>query len=344
MRLLGTIGIRGRGGQRIELYQGDLTSLGPDEGFDLLVVSAFPDDYIPTSTSLIGALHRKGLSVASLAVVKDLDLRSNFSCWLSRKFTPPHEHLRFSYILCFEPLFRGDPPAVVGDIFRALTPILAEKQEVRTVAMPVVAAGDQGYPVPQMLEPLLDAALHWMEHGLPLEVLKIIAYADRQAEEARKTFEKKAAAYAASAPQSSEAVADFDVFISYAHEDTAEIQIFERALLQAHPRLKIFLDRKSIDIGVAWQPEIFESIDRSRKVVAMFSPNYLASKVCKEEFNIAWVRSRESDREVIFPVYLYSATLPTYMKYRNYFDCREGDRAKIEAASGRLLQSLVSSA
>jgi hypothetical protein len=67
MKLLDSISIRGKEGKRVELYQGDLTSLRPNEGFDLLVISAFPNDYAPTVTSVIGALHAKGLSVASLA-------------------------------------------------------------------------------------------------------------------------------------------------------------------------------------------------------------------------------------------------------------------------------------
>jgi hypothetical protein len=72
----------------------------------------------------------------------------------------------------------------------------------------------------------------------------------------------------------------------------------------------------------------------------MLSPDYLGSKVCKEEFNIAWIRARETDEDLIFPVYLYTAALPTYMKYRNYFDCREGDRSKIAEASKKLLSAL----
>ena len=66
---------------------------------------------------------------------------------------------------------RGEPPAVVGDIFRALTPILGEKSDISSVAMPIVAAGDQGYPISTILVPLLEAAIQWMETGLPLDCI-----------------------------------------------------------------------------------------------------------------------------------------------------------------------------
>ena len=138
MKLIDSIEVRGGQHKRVELYQGDLTALSKGNEFDLLVVSAFPDDYIPTCSSLIGALHRKGLSVANLATTKDVDLRESFSCWLSKEFTPEDPGLRFRRILCFEPLVRGSPPELVGDIFRALTPMVAERPDIRTVAMPVV--------------------------------------------------------------------------------------------------------------------------------------------------------------------------------------------------------------
>jgi hypothetical protein len=206
--------------------------------------------------------------------------------------------------------------------------------------MPIVAAGDQGWSVKNMLEPLLDAALHWMEQGLPLNLLKIVAHSDAQSAEAEAVFSAWASKYQSTPIPSSEGPADFDVFISYAHENSPDVDKFDRLLTQKHPEIRIFLDRKNINVGMAWQPEIFESLDRCRKVVAIFSPDYLRSKVCKEEFNIAWVRSRESDKDIIFPVYLYSANLPTYMKYRSYADCREGDPAKIASACDQLLLAL----
>jgi hypothetical protein len=329
------------GRNRVELLRGDLTDIPPERAVDLLVISAFPNDFRPTPTSLVGALHRKGLSVEDLARAKEEDLRESFSCWLSREFDAPSPGLRFRRILCFEPLGRGEPPELVGDIYRALVPILGRDPSIRSIAMPIVAAGNQSFPVAEMLPPLLDATLHWLESGLPLEVVRIVAFSQSDAAEARVIF--KSAKEARRLSHDTDAAGEqmhFDVFISYAHEDREAMQTLETELLRLAPDVRIFLDRNSIDVGSAWQPAIFESLDQCRKVVALFSPAYLQSKVCKEEFNIAWVRSRESDQEILFPLYLFKAKLPTYMKYRLYVDCREGDSAKLRQACSRLLKDL----
>jgi hypothetical protein len=340
MNLLDSIEVRGGQDKRIELYQGDLTVLTAAEAFDLLVVSAFPNNYMPISGTLIGALDRKGLSVQALADAKEIDLRASFSCWLSREFTPHDPGLQFRRILCFEPLVRGRPPEVVGDIFRALTPFLAEKPDIKSIALPVVSTGNQGWPVAEMLSPLLEAALNWLENGLPLSCVKIVTLSDAHAQEALQVFSGKKAQYVSSVPSPRTQGFEYDVFISYSRANASESEIMERALRECRPDIKIFVDRKDIDIGSAWQPQIFETLDRCHKVVAMLSPDYLGSKVCKEEFNIAWIRGRETDEEVIFPIYLYTTALPTYMKYRNYCDCREGDKSKIAEASSKLLAAL----
>lgn len=342
MKLIDTINIHGNGDKRVELYEGDLIEVGQADQFDLLVISAFPGDYTPTSTSLIGALDRKGKSVAKLATNKNLDLRQAFSCWLSKEFEPEHAGLVFRRILCFEPQIKGRPPEVVGDIFRALTPLLADNPDIKTLAMPVVAAGDQGYSITEMLEPLLDAAIHWLEIGLPLTRIKIVTNHPDSLNEALSVFSAKKDSYAPSADPTRQAgVHDFDVFISYSRKNSSESEQLEKSLRELKPNLRIFVDRQALNIGSAWQPEIFETLDRCKKVLALLSPDYLASKVCKEEFNIAWIRARETEQDIIFPIYLYTASLPTYMKYHNFFDCREGDTTKFDEAA-RLLANSIS--
>lgn len=341
MKILDSIDIRGRQQKRIELFHGDLTSLTAAETFDLLIVSAFPDEYTPACHSLIGALYQKGLSVEELAKNKELDLRSAFSCWLSHEFRPRDPGLRFRRILCFEPLIRGRPPELVGDIFRALTAILAERPDIKTVALPVVATGYQGYPVEEMLAPLLEATLHWLEAGLPLDRIKIVIYSVAQVEAAREVFSLQKSSYLKSESPAETSQIDYDVFISYSRQNVNESKFLVRTLRAARPDIRIFVDHKEIDVGSPWQLEIFETLDRCRKVVALLSPDYLASKVCKEEFNIAWIRCRETNKEILFPIYLYTTPdLPTYMKYRNYVDCREGDNLKLNSASKKLLELL----
>ncbi len=60
----------------ISFVQGDLTQMLRESPVDALLISAFKDNYAPTSTSLIGALSRKGVDVAQLAQHKADDLRS----------------------------------------------------------------------------------------------------------------------------------------------------------------------------------------------------------------------------------------------------------------------------
>ena len=117
----------------IELYHGDLTAMEALDGMDILVISAFPDNYDPTPGTIIHALAQKGVHVGELAADKDEDLRENFSCWLSRPINVPGTS--FDRILCWEPPTQGESPnEVVSNVFQAIMPFV-NREDVRSATL-----------------------------------------------------------------------------------------------------------------------------------------------------------------------------------------------------------------
>jgi hypothetical protein len=339
MELIDTITVRHQGNERfVMLFVGDLASLPEREAVDVLIVSAFPDDYIPTRRSLIGALARVGVSVAELAQDKEVDLRRFSSCWLSRPIERPRVH--FHRLLCFEPRHRGRAPEVVGDIFRSIVPFTTGSPPISKVAMPLLASGDQGESPEVMLEALADASVHWLSVGLPLDRIKIVIRDSRDSQSLRETFDRVKRRHADVPTGQQRPSFRFDLFVSYSHKNKAEVDHLVTELQGRRPALRVFVDRLELSAGAAWQQHIFDSLDHSRKVICAYSPDYLVSRVCKEEFNIALFRHREAQDGVLLPLYLYTAELPTYMKLVQYEDVREGDRVKIAQWSERLLKHL----
>jgi hypothetical protein len=336
MSLIDVIEVEYKGNVRkIELHQGDLTNLPADDAVDVLIVSAFPDHYFPTAGTVIGALDRRGISVASLATHKAVDLRQSFSCWMSQPLSSDNATLGFRSILCFEPLVRGKPPEVVGDIFRALAPFLGDDPPVRSAAMPIVAAGAQGYAIADMLTPLVSAAFKWMQIGLPIETLKIFTYSGVAADQARIAFAELKRSLQ---PVQRRVPYTHDVFVSYSRKNAAPGEEVGRLLQQAG--LKVYIDVQSLEVGVAWQPHIFEALEHCAKVIALYTPEYLQSKICQEEFNIAWTRQREEETPIIFPIYWRTANLPIYMKMLNFVDCREEKRDQLRIACDKVVTAV----
>jgi TIR domain-containing protein len=316
--------------RRIELCRGDLAELHPSEQLDILIVSAFPDSYEPTPPSLIGALHRRGVSVAELAKTRRFDLRSTFSCWLSSDLTDIPDGIGFKRILCFEPVVRGKPPEVVGDIFRCLAPFLIGEYPDATVAMPVVASGEQQWSGEDMLLQILRAAVHWLSQGLPLKCLKIVECVPEKVERLRGAFRNFESQTNPCTPAKSDV--RYDAFISYSHRDRVHAHFVADTLRESNGCPRVFVDELTLNPGDSWQQAIYDTLDTSARIITLISPEYLQSKVCKEEFNIALMRNRESESSVLFPIYLKTAAPPTYMKMLQYSDCREADEEKLRRA------------
>lgn len=311
----------------IELVEGDLATLSGHDGIDILVVSAFPNDYFPSPRSLIGSLVRqRGLSVERLAASKLADLRQDFSCWFSRTV---YFGERPAHLLCVESGWRGTPIENADDVFRALALASTVEIEKRVVAMPLIGAGDQGYAVAEVLHAMLGSALGWFRRGIPVHRLKIATLPSASAA-ARDTFAAFRAAAGTSAEESSSRA--FDVFLSYSHEDEPYARAARDRILAVQPDWRVFFDRTTLSPGMSWLMEIAESLDRSRKVVALYTPEYWRSPYCRDEFLAAFIRQKDTGQAVLAPVYLRSAEIPYMFRTVQYAECREADSAKLAGA------------
>lgn len=340
MRLMDSLSLQSSSATHtIEIYEGDLTDMPPHLAVDLLIVSAFPNSYgVRNPRTLMTALYNQGISVSQLAKNKTADLRDAFACWLSAEVKPTKAGIQFKRILCFEPPETTRAPEMVAGLFRALMPFVYETPHIRSIATPLLATGSQKVPVAEMLEPLMDAAVNWLALGLPIRTIRIVEKDPLKAAEMKGAFAILKKRYA-----TSQAIAQvkpnyaYDYFLSYSRADESLARALFDELRAIKPDVRIFYDRQELDSGAAWQQEIYAALDNCNRVIALLSPTYVLSKVCNEEYNIALLRQRESGRDVLIPLYVASAPLPSYMKLTQFTDCRERDLDKLKQAAHQLL-------
>jgi hypothetical protein len=272
-------------------------------------------------------------------------MREEFACWLSRRL----EGKGFGRILCIESGWRGTPLAITDDVFRALVPLANEEFPNGTVAMPLIGTGNQGYPAEEMIASILQAAVFWFRRGLNLRALKIVSYSDETAAVAKKAFEdaQRADALTVSGHADPGKVAEdgtYDVFMSYSHKDADAAQAIVQQLRQERPRIRIFHDRHTLSSGESWLMRIAESLDSSIVVAALYTPDYWASKNCKDEFSAAFLRQNDTGEPVLFPLYYRTAQIPYMFRSLHMADCREGDEERLRDACALLCRRLEQTA
>jgi len=323
----------------ISFWLGNPADIVPDDPVDMIIVSAFRNDYTPTKWSIIGALDRKGLSVADLAKDKAVDLRDTTGFWLSRRLPTDRRPVAVDRILCFEPQFLGDHPAdVVGTLFRGLFPFIPEGQDTK-VAMAVIATGAMGEQPERMLRALVSAASTWMRRGLPIRELRIMEQNPKRASALAPVFAELKASPASAGSHAKSG--EYELFLSFANEDAGAVDIVRQSLSSKYSDLQLFDYRHSIEPGKIWQDAIDGAIQCCRKMVAFLTPSYFNSVECKEEINLARLRNKREDGSFLFPLYVSSlgneAELPLWLQNVNYIDCRETNTSKLAAAAERLV-------
>jgi hypothetical protein len=268
-------------------------------------------------------------------------MREQFSCWLSR---PVARRFNFRRLLCIESGWRGDPPENTDDLFRALAPFLLTDFPDCSVAMPLIGAGDQGWPAMDMLKAIIRAAISWIERGLKLPLLKIVVHDKFTASEAFDVFTSLKRQHQLSltaTPFSSNGSAQHDIFVSYNHAQAPMAEFLVSTLKASARPPRIYIDSTGISSGTSWPTEIAMALDASRRVVALYSPGYWASRICQLEFNAAFARQLDTGQQVLFPLLLEEVQIPYLFRTIQLIDCRVNDRSRLAQACDQLAASLA---
>jgi hypothetical protein len=248
----------------------------------------------------------------------------------------------------------GGPIEITDDLFRALVPYLSTDFANASVAMPIIGAGDQQNSPVAMMKSILDAAIKWIERGLKLRNLKIVAHSRATANQVLEVFTEQQRKYATQSAQSftnpehkdikgGAMIApepEYDVFISYCHSDQNAARKLCDAIKRYQPSARIFLDTSNLVPGASWMTRIAQSLDRSRRVIALYTPDYWSSDSCMEEFAATVLRQKDSKQIILFPIYFRESSIPYLFRTLQYVDCREADETKMDQACASLSNTL----
>jgi hypothetical protein len=347
MHLLGSLAFHVGSAQKLlELFQGDLAAMNPHDGVDVLVVSAFPNDYTPTATSLIGALHGAGVSVGDLATRPRYDLREYWASWLSEDV----QGQGFRRILCYEPAHRAADEHGVDAIFRALAPFVGMKNGARRIALPVVGTGDRGRPIAEVLPPLLQSAYEALGNTA-LSNIRLVVRDQSRVDETRELFRVFKDTHLGDLGEHGPLETQYDVFLSYSQKWAEDAEVMHEELLRLDRDIRIFQDLRRLRTGQDYRPQLDLAIRSSARVVPLYTPEYFASDACKDEFNTAWALRGSGAPDLLFPLLvreqgrdgntvgsaLDGDARKTTTQYQR---CVEADRNRMQAACVQLVREL----
>ena len=157
---------------------GDLSALKAEDKVDYLCVSAFPNDYTPTGSSLIQALDKAGISVSELAKNKLADYRTEYPCWISRDIAGA----AIKRLAVFEPANTKSAYDNVSFLFSAVRAAQDNDSSPICAALPLLSTGYVGADETEMLEAIFYAAAHWCGMAFPFSEIKIVLYRTKTSE------------------------------------------------------------------------------------------------------------------------------------------------------------------
>lgn len=216
------------GEKSISVFVHDIAEI--DEKIDVMTVSAFYRDYIPFRSTIIGAIHTKGISVKDLSNSPEIDLREQCNIWLSRSVE--NSELPIKRIGCIESPrshrresgadFEAKLINSIQAYFHMLHIASLSGINVDTVALPILGGGNQRIDSNMVIIPMLNECFRFLKSNEQIKKIYIISKNPEQAFQFGLALEKSYSAIQESKAKneiSSNINKGAGIFISYSSSD-----------------------------------------------------------------------------------------------------------------------------
>jgi hypothetical protein len=178
MSFINSIDIDTKSGYRsFELHQGDITQLGFPVGG--IVISAFSGDYTPELGTILGAFQEKGISIKHLFENHKFEYRNPFGVWVAENKSI---EIDFGFLFCLE--INGTEFTIkeaLRNLFTVLTIAELKGLEIKSLAIPLLGTGSQGYAPDEIVEDLIHLSLDFLKYSRHLEKIIYVAFDDAKA-------------------------------------------------------------------------------------------------------------------------------------------------------------------
>lgn len=267
------------GVKRLRIFCGDICAARED--YDVVVCSAFKNDYLPFRSTLVGALYRDcKIDVAELARTPEIDLRTMGS-WLSKETGG-----KFRRVACVElidwdnPLTRQYQDGIMlKGAFSTLRFILEHANlrgiPVRSVILPVLGAGGQRVETCYIVGPLAHQCVQALH---TIDGLECITFCERSEDKAR---ELARCLEQILTPE----VALPNIFISYSSRQMDTACEMRDALRDQG--MSCWMAPDSIPAGSSYQEEIPNALGNAALVALLLTPEAEKSRWVQKEIGMA---------------------------------------------------------
>ncbi len=268
--------------RQIRIFAGDLTESPVD--YDVVVCSAFKNDYVPVWDTLIGSLYyNRGISVEALAEEPAINMRKDGG-WLSSELQGSIRRVACIELMDLKEVFNlckeEDIVPLLKSAFLALRQLLEKAEEqgisIRRIAMPTLGTGNQGIDMEYMAVPLFSQCMKMFK---TIDGLETIDFYSRKPERAEKLA-------GILRPLVSNKVPEMPtVFISYSSKQMERAHALRDALVGEG--LSVWIAPEGIPAGSNYLNEIPSAITNAKAIVLMLTEEAMASPWVQREASSA---------------------------------------------------------